>query len=597
MKRSFRTEIFFIVILIIFCIFQYIVNSENIVIKVFSPVRIAVDTNHDGMIQSGEIFCISGIKTFSDEVTNYDKELAQKEKIFAKDAVSLAYMAKDFASKTLINKNVKIKPLDKSTPNCQLADIWVDNRNYKNILYENGFGYDETLGFNREIFSQNLEKAKKLHPVIFNRKSTKYHEIDCKYGKVAENYTIMLKEDLPEDAIPCQWCQPADYNKNAMNTVYPDKISDGDIKIVLTDMTRTSGVKKDCATYICKTAVENINSAKKSIDIAAYGWISIPKIDNALKDAISRGVKIRFVYDYTAKPEHYVDNKNIIEIAEQVQSDFIQDKISYREFLMHNKFMVIDNEKVMTGSLNFSDTDFSAYNSNFIAFINSKEIAQLYTDEFEQMLNGKFHNEKTKRDDYSKYILGNSEIEVYFSPQDKIMTQHVINYINSAQKYIYVPAFVVTHKNFEKAIISAYKRGVDVKFITDATHATTAKSCIPNIRKNNIPVKVENYAGKVHSKSIIIDDEYIIAGSMNFSNSGEDYNDENVLIIKNNRLAKFYREFFEYLWNKIPDKYLTKTPSAESLDSAGSCFDGIDNDYDGKIDKDDEGCFVNTNAQ
>lgn len=105
-------------------------------------------------------------------------------------------------------------------------------------------------------------------------------------------------------------------------------------------------------------------------------------------------------------------------------------------------------------------------------------------------------------------------------------------------------------------------------------------------------MKVENYAGKLHSKSIIIDDEYILAGSMNFSRSGESRNDENMMIIKNPRLAVFYKDFFLYLWGKIPDIYLTRNPRAESIDSIGSCFDGIDNDFDGKIDKSDEGCFI-----
>ena len=185
-----------------------------------------------------------------------------------------------------------------------------------------------------------------------------------------------------------------------------------------------------------------------------------------------------------------------------------------------------------------------------------------------------------------------SEVEIYFSPQDKIITEHVINCIDSAQKYIYVPAFIITHKEFGKAIIRAYKRGIDVKVIADASSANSPKSFVPVFRQNKIPVKAENYAGKLHSKSLIIDDEYIVAGSMNFSNSGEEYNDENILIIKNSRLAKFYREFFEYFWNKIPDKYLTKTPRAESLESIGSCFDEIDNDYDGKVDKGDRGCFM-----
>lgn len=174
---------------------------------------------------------------------------------------------------------------------------------------------------------------------------------------------------------------------------------------------------------------------------------------------------------------------------------------------------------------------------------------------------------------------------------DKIITERVLAYINNAKKYIYMPVFVITHKKLEEALIAAKARGVDVKLIVDATNVYGSKSSVPKLRASGIPVKVENYAGKVHSKSIIIDDEILIAGSMNFSNSGENKNDENILIIKSKRLAIFYRDFFKYLWEKIPDKYLTGAPRAESFESLGSCSDGIDNDFDGKIDSGDEGCF------
>ena len=94
----------------------------------------------------------------------------------------------------------------------------------------------------------------------------------------------------------------------------------------------------------------------------------------------------------------------------------------------------------------------------------------------------------------------------------------------------------------------------------------------------------------MHSKSIIIDDKYVVTGSMNFSNSGENKNDENTIIIENPKLAEFYKGYFEFLWNKIPEYYLNHSVSAESKYSIGSCHDGIDNDYDEKIDSQDEGC-------
>ena len=53
---------------------------------------------------------------------------------------------------------------------------------------------------------------------------------------------------------------------------------------------------------------------------------------------------------------------------------------------------------------------------------------------------------------------------------------------------------------------------------------------------------------------------------------------------------ELYKSYFNYLWDIIPNKYLKYTPSAESKDSIGSCFDGVDNNFNGKIDIEDEKC-------
>lgn len=63
---------------------------------------------------------------------------------------------------------------------------------------------------------------------------------------------------------------------------------------------------------------------------------------------------------------------------------------------MHNKFAVSDEETLYTGSMNFSRTGFSGFNANNIVIIKSKEIAKLYTEEFNQMYSGKFTRLKRK---------------------------------------------------------------------------------------------------------------------------------------------------------------------------------------------------------
>ena len=205
------------------------------------------------------------------------------------------------------------------------------------------------------------------------------------------------------------------------------------------------------------------------------------------------------------------------------------------------------------------------------------------------MLSGKFSIMKTANSRKS-IKLGKTVVTPLFSPKDKIITNNIIPLIESSKNYIYIPAFIITHDALTNSLIRAKHRGVDVKIILDATNTSGSRNKLKVLRMSGIPVKVENYAGKVHSKSIIIDDKYIIAGSMNFSNSGENKNDENVLIVEDERLARHYKGFFEYLWKKIPDKYLKQGVRAEGKYSIGSCTDGVDNNFDGKVDKEDAGC-------
>ena len=344
----------------------------------------------------------------------------------------------------------------------------------------------------------------------------------------------------------------------------------------------------NCSTDICKEFVSLVNDAKSSIDIAIYGYEDVPAVTNALKQAKSRGVVIRFVYDEAPNPlnTYYKGNDIIKNLAHKSQSDKIGNDAAK---LMHNKFVIFDNRIVFTGSMNFSKTGLSDYDGNDVVIISSPEIANFYEMEFEQMFNGKFHLSKSRHDFVNKFILGNSEIEVYFSPQYK-SSSRIVQIINNAKKYIFVPSFLITHKNIAEALANAKKRGVDVKIILDGNSSGTRNTKHQYLRANLIPLKFENYAGKLHSKTMIIDDEYLIMGSMNFSNSGENKNDENMLVIKNPELAKNYRDFFMYLWKLIPDKYLKHNIKAESPNSIGSCVDGVDNDFNGKIDSDDPAC-------
>ena len=565
-----------ILLFVAFLIFDVKRKSYLSVLKVVNANEIQIDLNSNGRFDLGENICL-GEDVFTSNLMANQDDLIKKAGITFPDAIKIGYLTDNFADDILTDKKVKIKLRGEQNQDCKFADIFINKESYREKLVNAGF----TL--KSPNFPQKLEKAKELDLVILNHKSNKYHELTCEYGQIAHDAVIVPKRFLLKDAIPCKFChvQKSTKTQKPVEKVYPITISNGNIRMYLTDFSQKLKPDNNCTELVCKDVLNRINNSKKSIDIALYGFDNVPALYNALVSAKNRGVKIRLVYD-NSKESHYPETDMIINLADEKSGDDIKS-------LMHNKFMIFDEKSVITGSMNFSKTGLSGFNSNAIFVIDSPDIAKIYEEEFSQMLKGKFHQAKSKLN-HKIIQLGTSKINIFFSPKDKIITNNIIPFVENAEKYIYIPAFIITHDGLSNALIKAKQRGVDVKIILDATNVHSTKSKVKALRNAGVLLKIENFAGKIHSKSIIIDDKYVIVGSMNFTNSGENKNDENSLIIEDTRFAKHYKGFFEYIWEKIPDKYLTKSPSAEGKASIGSCSDGIDNDFDGKIDINDEGC-------
>ena len=399
-----------------------------------------------------------------------------------------------------------------------------------------------------------------------------------------------------------------------------------------------SGPKTDCTDEICTSLLELIENAKISIDFAIYGLRGQPHILNALESAKKRGIKIRGIIDKTVdgksyysdthllekrlvniksdynsdlRAKKYQENKNIRDSKKCERPNFTKgplqcfegkgyaskEEIFFTGDIMHNKFFIMDKRFVWTGSANISDTGIGGYNANIAAVLDSIYFAKFYTQEFEQMYNlGNHHRQKKqlKKQEIKKYI-NTSTVSLFFSPQGYAMNEGVIPLIEQAEESIDLAIFFLTHKNASKALVKAKERGIKVRVIVDATGATNGYSKHQYLRENGIDVKVESWGGKMHMKAALIDKKNIIVGSMNWTSAGESKNDENTLIVLNDSIhGEYMSQFFEKLWRSIPNKFLKQDPAPESVDSKGSCDDGIDNDFDKKIDaRDLLGCSIN----
>ena len=123
-------------------------------------------------------------------------------------------------------------------------------------------------------------------------------------------------------------------------------------------------------TNICgNQIVDEINSAKKSIYVQAYG-LTHQDIINALVTAQARGVDVRLITDKSNIKQH----NHKINMLAKLGIEVVIDRISG---IAHNKVMIIDNQTVITGSFNFTKAA-DTRNAENVVFICNNGIANQY---------------------------------------------------------------------------------------------------------------------------------------------------------------------------------------------------------------------------
>ena len=530
-----------------------------------------VNSPTEFIMEDGEGIRLSDYTNFDTEYTEKNKELAKKFNITEDEAFIIGNLGKYWAKNIIEGRKVRI----------QNGDLLYYGIGYVMQLEQSPYCIKKGELTNKTAFYKQLSGIRKGTYTIRDLDTDNFYPVSKENRKKVKNFVIIRKSSVPSSETRAE-TQSVTKN-NSFSPVYTsDKI-----KIIVSDLSTTLKPNRDCTDNICKELLNNINKAQNTIDMAIYGYSSTPAIEKALEMAQLRGVKIRFVYDTDSKGENiYPDTPKLVKLFADNKNDGQSTEVNNT---MHNKFYIFDGKTVITGSANLSHTDMSGFNTNAIIVFQSPEIAKIYENEFNQMYDGKFHHGKTSSAPHQV-----NNVQIFFSPQDKTTTNGILPLIRNAKEHIYVSAFVITDKNLVAELINAKSRGVEVKIIADSLNASAKHSKHKELRGAGIPVKAENYAGKMHSKTIEIDNKYLVIGSMNFSNSGENFNDENVVILQDSGAGEFIKNFFEYQWNKIPDRWLKYTPRAEGKDSVGSCTDGIDNNYDGLTDSDDPGCRQGT---
>lgn len=294
--------------------------------------------------------------------------------------------------------------------------------------------------------------------------------------------------------------------------------------------THTGGVDEIVAASVAQ--------ATQSIDVAAYD-LDLYSLATAFVGAQARGVRVRVV----------TDTDNAQEAALQAVVD-ARVPVVYddRSAIMHDKFIVLDGAAVWTGSWNLTIND-TYRNDNNLIRINSPMLAANYTAEFEEMFSrGEFGPTSTANTPEPWVKVEGRLVENYFAPEDRALMP-IVALVNSAQESVYFMAFTFTHADIAQAIIGRAQAGVAVQGVFETRQVNAGSNEVYDaMRAAGLDVRLDGNPYTMHHKVIVVDGRTVVFGSYNFTNSAENSNDENVLIVHDADVAARFTQEFQRVW-------------------------------------------------
>jgi phosphatidylserine/phosphatidylglycerophosphate/cardiolipin synthase-like enzyme len=287
---------------------------------------------------------------------------------------------------------------------------------------------------------------------------------------------------------------------------------------------------------------EDLLQAQRQVDVAAFDLDAEP-IVNALIALEQQGKVVRVVTD---------DENEELGSIRRLRRNGISVVTDNRTGLMHNKFIVIDQRYVWTGSLNYTSN--GAYcNNNNVVRIDSPELAGNFSAELDEMYFERSFGPTSPDRTLRKSIRINGvRIDNYFASEEEI-APIIARLVETAEQEILVMAFSFTHEEIGEAILAQAAEGVAVRGVFESVGSQTPYSYYGPMAGSGLPTMTVRQDGNpriMHHKVIIIDRKVVLFGSFNFTANANDNNDENVLVVHDEEFAGYFVEEFEFVWEE-----------------------------------------------
>jgi len=122
--------------------------------------------------------------------------------------------------------------------------------------------------------------------------------------------------------------------------------------------------------------------------------------------------------------------------------------------------------------------------------------------------------------------------------------------IASAEYNIFIVGYKLTSEKALESLITARKRGIEIKLVFDGKEARENNSLLPIVMENDIETRIWDTRknGKLHTKMYIIDEKILVIGSFNLSESAEKSNYELIFKSSQDELLEQALKEWEKIW-------------------------------------------------
>jgi len=198
----------------------------------------------------------------------------------------------------------------------------------------------------------------------------------------------------------------------------------------------------------------------------------------------------------------------------------------------HKKLIVIDQAIAYIGGINFSEHNASWH--DMMLRIDGAAAVEFLAEDFASSWSGKDRLARQQTDELELFALDGR--------QNRPSFQRVLDLIDEARESIFVESPYITFPFYEP-LRDATRRGVDVKIVTPKANNWSYFANYARLESARSPIDLRLYRdGMSHLKAMLIDDQYLVAGSSNFDYFSYRIYQEIVAVFTGARLIADFRE-------------------------------------------------------